>query len=178
MTCRFLYLVVIALLQIFIISPDVVKGQSSFRNNSNKNSLFVDVSSAGPVYSLNFDRIFSGKTSIKYSYRVGFHLLNSDVGLPVGLSMLAGSNNHHAELGLTFIPYIKRFKYLFNEGSLSDKQIFIIPSIGYRFQKAGGGVFFRILVSPMVFLDPPSDDFWDMEPKIYGMAGIGAGWTF
>lgn len=155
---------------------------SSYAQNAieqiKRSSIFLDFTNQGPCYSVNFDRIFSDHKKNNFAYRVGLHFFDQNFGLPLGISMLTGLSNHHAEFSLTLIPFIKNFNYLFKEGNLSDKQLYIVPGIGYRFQKPDGGILVKGLVSPMIFLDPPSDNFWNMDPKINPALNLGIGWTF
>jgi hypothetical protein len=143
-----------------------------------KHTVYVDISTRGPVYTVNYDRIFYTSEKVSYSYRLGFHWLHDEIGIPLGISLITGKQDHHAEVSLTMTPYVDRANHLFQEGNISDKYLYITPGIGYRYQKPSGGFFLKGLVAPLVLLDPPSDDFWNMDPKIYSMLTIGAGYNF
>ncbi|RYG53260.1 MAG: hypothetical protein EOO01_04810 [Chitinophagaceae bacterium] len=151
---------------------------SGFGQQDHKHTVYADVSTRGPVYTINYDRIFYRGEKLSYAYRIGFHWLHDEIGMPLGISLLTGKHEHHAELSLTFTPYIDRADYLFREGNISDKYIYITPGIGYRYQKPAGGLFLKALVAPLILLDPASDDFWNMNPKVYSLLTIGAGYTF
>ena len=76
------------------------------------------------------------------------------------------------------MPYIDKYKSFLSKNDLSDKYIYIIPGIGYRYQKQNGGFFFKAVLSPMIILDPRSNDFWKMNPEIYVAGSIGFGLSF
>jgi hypothetical protein len=54
----------------------------------------------------------------------------------------------------------------------------IMTGVGYRYQQSTAGFFGKIIVGPMLLLDPASDNFWRMEPSIKGGISIGAGYSF
>lgn len=154
-------------------------GFSQHKANLAKNTFYAEWTSQGPVYSINYDRIIRQGEKMSYSIRAGVSLQKNAFSLPVGFSALTGLNDHHAEFSLAVIPYIDRSKY--NEGltkDQSDKYIYINPGIGYRYQKINGGIFIRVAAGPSIFLDPPSDDFWKMDPKIHAFASAGIGFSF
>jgi hypothetical protein len=143
-----------------------------------RNSIYADATSKGAYYSINYDRVFRQGERIASTYRVGLSILNNAIAFPLGINFLTGQENDHIEFGLTIVPYIENYTKLFSAGNLSDKKIYIIPGAGYRFQKPGGGLFFKAIVAPIIFLDPPSDDFWKMDGKVYTGGSIGAGISF
>lgn len=144
-----------------------------------KNAVYVEGATSGPVYSINYDRIFRQGEKLAYSFRAGFSIYNNTVSFPVGINFITGLNEHHAEFSLTVIPYIDYDVHLVGSNNTeSDKYIFVNPSIGYRYQKKEGGVFLKAAVGPSIFLDPPSNDFWNMDPKLYAFGSIGVGISF
>jgi hypothetical protein len=148
--------------------------------SSGRNAFYVDVSSQGPIYSINYDRIFRQGEKLDYSFNAGFSVAKHAIGFPVGVHFITTNSDHHAEFGVTFIPYIEQKPAL--EGSAGkgdkDKYLYINPGVGYRYQKSTSGFFVKALVGPSVFLDPPSDDFWNMDPKLRAFASIGVGISF
>ncbi len=143
-----------------------------------RNTVYAEGSSHGAYYSINYDRIFRLGANFTNTYRVGFSLLNNAIALPIGLNFLKGDGFHHFEFGLTVVPYVENYQKLFSAGSLSDKKIYIIPGAGYRYQPPGGGLFFKAIVAPVIYLDPPSDNFWKMDGKVYAGGSVGAGISF
>lgn len=145
---------------------------------THRSSFYADINTSGPVYTVNYDGIFHQGEKVSYAYHIGFHWLHDEVGIPFGISLLTGAENHHAEFSLTLMPYVDRANYLFDEGNISDKYLYITPGAGYRFQKPGGGLFLRTFVGPSILLDPPSDDFWNMDVKVSAVFSFGVGYTF
>ncbi|MBS1633630.1 MAG: hypothetical protein JST10_13765 [Bacteroidetes bacterium] len=147
-------------------------------NFTARNTIYVDGTSKGAYYSVNYDRVFSEGGKFIKSYRAGFTILSHVIAFPLGISFFTGHQQDHFEFGLTIVPYIEDFEKHFSRGNLSDKKIYIIPGAGYRYQKLGGGFFFKIIAGPVIFLDPASDNFWKMDGKVYPGGSIGAGISF
>ncbi len=61
---------------------------------------------------------------------------------------------------------------------MADKYIYLVPAFGYRFQKSSGGFFFKALASPTVILDPPSGNFWHMDPQLSFTLSLCLGLSF
>lgn len=143
-----------------------------------RSTVYADFASKGAYYSVNYDRLFRRGEKLNWSYRVGFCLLNDVIAIPIGLQAFTGRDVHHAEFSLTVVPYVEKYTKLFSAGNLSDKKIYVIPGVGYRYQRPDGGIFFRIVAAPIIYLDPPSDDFWNMDPKVYAGITGGIGFSF
>ncbi len=143
-----------------------------------RNTVYVEGTSHGAYYSINYDRIFRLGARFTNTYRVGFSLLHNAIALPVGLNFLKGDGFHHFEFGLTVVPYIDKYQKLFQPGNIADKQLYLIPGAGYRYQPPGGGFFFKAIAAPVIFLDPASDNFWRMDGKVYAGGSVGAGISF
>jgi hypothetical protein len=142
------------------------------------NTFYADFASKGAHYSVNYDRIFSQGNTLSKTYRVGISLFTDVIALPLGINFFTGHQNSHAEFSLTFVPYIEHYGHLFSGDNLSDKKLYIIPGVGYRYQPAAGGFFFKAIVAPIIYLDPPSDDFWKMDTKVYPGITAGLGYSF
>ncbi len=143
-----------------------------------RNTVYADFASKGATYSLNYDRIFSVGEKFTKSYRVGCSVLKNAIAFPLGINFITGHNASHAEFGVTAVPYIETYKDLFSGNNQSDKKLYIIPGAGYRYQKTTGGFFFKAIVAPIIYLDPPSDNFWKMDGKVYAGGTIAAGFSF
>lgn len=143
-----------------------------------KNTFFAEAATQGPIYSINYDRIFREGNTFSKSYRIGFAVYKDVLALQMGINFITGKNQHHAELSFTAIPYIENASKLFTPGNLSDKKLYIIPGAGYRYQKPSGGFFFKVVAAPVLLLDPPSDNFWKMDPKIFAGVSVAAGYSF
>lgn len=147
-------------------------------NFTARNTIYVDGTSKGAYYSVSYDRIFSQGEKFSKSYQVGFSVLSHVIAFPLGIHFFTGHQQDHFEFGVTIVPYISNFEKLFSPGNLSDKKIYLIPGAGYRYQKPDGGFFFKVIAGPIIYLDPPSDNFWKMDGKVYAGGSIGAGISF
>ncbi len=166
----------LTVLSLFYLSP--VFSQHTVNNEISKNTFYLELASKGSIYSVNFDHIFRRGDKLSYSYRIGFSIEKNGISFPVGINMITGKKSHHAELGLTIILYIDHYRTLLSGDNLSDKYLYVIPAAGYRFQRQNGGVFFKAAVSPLIFLDPPSDNFWKMNPRLFFYGNAGFGFSF
>jgi hypothetical protein len=143
-----------------------------------RNTIFADFATKAALYSINYDRIFRQYKTVNLSGQIGICVLKEDIAFPIGINLFTGKGNSHVEYSLIFVPYIESYKSFLHKNDLSDKRIFIEPGVGYRFQKPNGGFFFKAVVSPTLYLDPPSDYFWRMDPKLYLIANVGLGLSF
>lgn len=143
-----------------------------------RNTLYADFASRGAVYSVNYDRVFSQGKKISISFRAGISVLSNVVAVPLGIQFFTGKDASHIELSLTVEPYIEKYQDLFSGNNLSDKKMYIMPGTGYRYQQPGGGFFAKLVVGPIIYLDPPSNDFWNMDPVVYAGVTEGAGFSF
>jgi hypothetical protein len=147
--------------------------------HSTRNAVYIELASRGPVYSVNYDRIFREGDKLAYSFRAGFSIEKNAVSFPLGIHLITGIKDHHAEFSLNFIPYIDYdTPPAGSNKDHADKYLYINPGIGYRYQKKNTGIFLRAAIGPSIFLDPPSDDFWNMDPKLYGFGSVGIGIGF
>lgn len=148
--------------------------------NSGRNAIYVDLSSQGAVYSINYDRIFRQGEKLDYTVNVGFSIAKNALAFPVGVHFITTNSDHHAEFGVTFIPYIEQKPALVGSSGKGDKDkyLYVNPGFGYRYQKSTSSFFIKALAGPSLFLDPPSDDFWNMDPKLHAFASIGVGISF
>jgi hypothetical protein len=95
------------------------------------------------------------------------------------MHLIAGEGDHQAEFSLVLIPYIDyNHQLVGGNKDQSDKYLFINPGVGYRYQPKTTGLFLKVTIGPSVFLDPPSDDFWNMDPKLYAFGSLGLGMSF
>lgn len=153
-------------------------GQQVPAITAKRSSVYFQYLAGTPRYSLQYDRIFSKKARYSWAYSAGLAKGNEGLGLPLGLSLLTGKEAHHAELNLTLIPYIHHYKALLSTNNTSDKYFYIVPGVGYRYQKATGGLFGRFTIAPLILLDPPSDNFWRMHSKMQASASVALGYCF
>ena len=141
-----------------------------------KNTLYVEGAGAAILYSLNYERQFTDKLSL----RVGFssvpmsasedHDHDHDHGeedvkftiIPIMANYLIGSGNHKLALSGGVIQVSASAD---TEDGEYDLDLGMLPSasVGYRYQRAAGGFFFNANVG--------------ITP-IAGWPGFGIGWTF
>lgn len=159
----------------FCVDENFAQSSKTF---SAKSTVYAEAATQGPAYAINYDRIFSEGNVVAKSYRFGFSVYNDVLAFPIGISFITGKNQHHAEFSLTAVPYVEKFQKLFAAGNVSDKKLYIIPGAGYRYQKPAGGFFFKAVAAPVLLLDPPSDNFWKMYPKLFAGVSVGAGYSF
>lgn len=167
-----------ALLFAFLFFTTAKNFAQSSKRFSAKSTAYIEGATQGPLITLNHDHIFREGKIFTKSYRIGFTVYKDVMAFPIGINFITGKNQHHAELSLTAIPYVENASKLFNSGNLSDKKLYIIPGAGYRYQKPTGGFFFKAIAAPVLLLDPPSDNFWKMEPKFFVGVSVAAGYSF
>jgi hypothetical protein len=153
-----------------------------FSQNKNKlatrNTFYAELATPGAGYSVNYDRIFSIKSKLATSYRVGFGISANEVALPIGINFLLGRNGSFADFSFTVTPSIENYKKLFAAGNLSDKKVTIAPGVGYRYQSPTKGIFLKVAAAPALILDPPSDNFWKMDTQLYLNVCAAIGYSF
>ncbi len=171
-------LVVLAILLLASNITCTVFSQEKEATFNARNTFYAGFSTEVAYYSVNYDRIIKQNKKLAWSYRFGFSILENAITLPIGINLITGKNNSHAEFSLSIIPYIDKYKSFLSSNDLSDKHIYVVPGVGYRYQKPNGGFFFKILVSPTIHLDPPSSNFWKMDPKLLFTANCGLGISF
>ena len=143
-----------------------------------KNSFFAEYTLEGPVYSINYDRIFAQSARINYHFRAGFSFVKNKIAFPVGGGITTGRKNHHAEFSLTVTPLVEKKEVNYGSGSENDKFIYLFHGAGYRYQKPSGGIFFRAMAGPAIILDPAEGDFWNMNPRVKFSFSLSAGFSF
>lgn len=143
-----------------------------------RNTLYADFASKDVYYSINFDHIFHRGNKLSYSYRAGVSVLKNAYSFPIGIQCFTGVNNSHAEFSLTLIPYVDHSAKSRNRYDNTDKFLYVEPGVGYRYQAPEGGVFFKAIFTPIILLDPPSIDFWNMDAKLFAGGNIAIGYTF
>jgi hypothetical protein len=73
---------------------------------------------------------------------------------------------------------LKNTRRFFPGNNLSDKKLFILPGIGYWYQLPIGGFFAKVVVGPLIYLDPAQDDICRMDGNVYQGITAGAGFSF
>jgi hypothetical protein len=142
------------------------------------NTVYVEGISRSPYYSLNYDGVFKESYRYIYTFRVGAAFTGDAAALPLALNMLTQGSSSHAELSLTFTPYINNLQAPADDVHGSDKQMYISTTIGYRYQKAEGGLFFKAAGGPELLIDPSSDPRFKRGPELNLVGNVGLGISF
>jgi hypothetical protein len=143
-----------------IVNPPIVK----------RNTIYFEAFGQGLYNSLSFDRLYNVEKKVKTSFSSGVTIIPHPdllvLGAPVSFNALLGKKCHYLETGIGFtVLYIRQNRisaseYFTDQGGLvrtndfigysDDFFSFFTPKIGYRFQKPGGGIFFRLSFTPPV----------------------------
>jgi hypothetical protein len=153
-------------------------GQHNRPDFPKRNALYVEAFGQGHYYSVNYDRIIRVGAKWSYSLRVGFSIVADGISLPLGFNAFTTPGNHHFELGLGLTPYVDHYRTFLAKNDQSDKYLYVVPHVGYRYQKPEGGFFFTAGLMPSIFMDPPSYDVWDFTPEFRMWGGLALGISF
>jgi hypothetical protein len=126
--------------------------------NSASNSIFIEVCGVGGYGSLNYEKAFFSVNNIMAALKIGlgtYHVLdpynkfNPDVIIPFTCSGVYGKN-HKIEIGIgqTYSSIIQADLTNLKTDRTSNFSTHF--SIGYRYQKAGGGMLFRCCYTPLI----------------------------
>ena len=143
-----------------------------------RNALFIEAGGKGPNYSVNYGRTFKQGNKLIYSWRAGFSLLSHDLSIPIAISAFTRGLQHHLEFSIGLTPYLKDYKTFLQKPDLSDKQIYITPGIGYRFQKMNNNFFLTAGIDPLIFIDPPSGNILNVKTGFKPTAHVALGFLF
>lgn len=166
-----------------------------FAQDIPKNNVFVELSGATGVYSINYERLLGNKETVNYSFRAGLTYLptkvitNTNVGLfynsrviiPLSFSLLKnlGANNY-LEVRVSLATGFYKYEDWSARG-LGDSTGTFVPTtkigydfipgigIGYRYQPKSDGIFFNILLQRVLYF---SEENW------YGNLSLGFGYAF
>ena len=143
-----------------------------------RNAFYVALGGQGNKYSVNFERVFHTGSRVNYSYSVGYSRSGKEYSVPVTINAFTTGKQHHLEMSLAMIPYVA--KHTFSKGTIdSDKQMYVKPSVGYRYQKTTSGLFIKASAGPQIFLDPASSNMMKVEPKLLApSAQLAIGFNF
>jgi hypothetical protein len=134
---------VIAVMTIVVL----LSGAAMAQPPASPNSIFFELGGNGIFYSVNYDRLFTES----FGARVGFGYVSA-FGVPLAASFplmayrLIGSGSNKLELGLGACVILQNEPTSFSlngsdhfEGNL----VLGTTTVGYRYQRAGGGIVFR-----------------------------------
>jgi hypothetical protein len=129
------------------------------------NSIYIELLGAGIGYTVNYDRMLSNNTSIRFGF--GTFTLSvlgsaSLTAVPVTISWFPFSNESSApssklEIGAGFDFMTCTVTPLTFFGppapAQSASSVCLTGIVGYRYQSSNGGFFFRIAFTPILFTD-------------------------
>jgi hypothetical protein len=148
----------------------VTYGFAQLNSSPKRNTVYVEAFGQGLYNSLNYDRLIHTDRKIVHSISAGITYLPLSYleayGVPVSYNWVFGKSNHHLELGIGFAAmFIKQkeinvtYGFENSDGTYSSVSFigeqttmfnYITPKIGYRFQKASGGFFYRATLNPIL----------------------------
>ena len=174
-----IYAVKIVIFTIIAILVMVLRGSSadSTRVMHSTNTFYIQLAGVGNSRSVNYESIFRQGAKLNYSFSFGYAPLHAGYSVPVSINAFTTGRQHHFEMSLALIPHVEKHSYKTKEDL--DKQMYIKPGVGYRYQKSTKGLFVKALLGPQIFLDPPSYNVWSFTPKLIGPSGqVAVGFSF
>ena len=137
--------------------PDyILNAPRDYNTKPAKNAGFIELGGNAGLYSINFDRIYVYKESVKLSARAGFaphmngYYLEQRYVIENNFILLP--NPHHLEFG---IGSTMHRNYNPTQGDTSNYKweniFFGTMRCGYRYQKQDDGLFIRAALTPILF---------------------------
>lgn len=128
--------------------------------------IYLEVANRAAPYSLNYERTFHAGKQLAWAFRTGVSATSKALAVPLGLhAWTAPRKDHHLEFSLGVQPYIRGFQTLFRADGATDTYLYLVPGIGYRYQAQRTPWFARVAAHPMVFMDPPATNVWEVNPS-------------
>ncbi len=171
MKSRFLTWSILFLIVVFgtknVVAQDIVEAAP-------KNAFYAELLGSGLFFSLNYDYRLGEKFGLRGGIGFigndnsfgssGFSYNNTALTIPLGLNVMLGKGNRYFDVGAG-ITYVKD-----NGGELSQEYSPITGSLNFsfRYQPLGGGVMFKVGISPIF-----TNDYFD--PFRPGLA-VGYSW--
>lgn len=156
---------------------------------------YGELAGAAWKYSINVEHELFKTANLTLFGRIGLgvgsvndsQIKRTYIGAPIGFSLISGMGKHHPELGLHASYVQGRYARVESVGSYGaeggpGKEIFLVPSVGYRFQQPRGGFFAKFLWTPLIKITDlpgegqPSID--DQSQSAYTWFGLSAGYFF
>jgi len=148
----------------FIVLSNLTFGQVEFEK---RKSIYLEVAGSGGIGSINYEKLFSVRKNIEFTWRAGLSFApidkNNGTGFvfPIMINSLIGKNSHKLELGL-------------GQGvTITTKGNFFTLTtavLGYRYQPAAKKWFYRVTYTPLIS--------YLVDFQIQQWAGVSIGYTF
>lgn len=140
---------------------------------------YLEVSGAAfGTYSINAEHLVFSKSNLYVNARAGYGYLKAfgdiDPRFPVGINFYSGKKNSHPEIGIYATYAIHNYidKHI-------SRLLYFVPSASYRFQKPGGGIFFRVSYTPVWLIKEYTDQSpWIRHGKFHQTFGLALGYYF
>ena len=131
--------------------------ETSSVNPARRNTIYAEAFGQGFFGSLNYERLISPDSKVMSSFSAGIIFAPKSAGFgdgmylgtPLSYNWIFGKKNHHLELGVGFTLVATEE---FSRSRFENFYTYLTPKVGYRYQRPGGGLFFRATASPMVAL--------------------------
>ena len=167
-----------------------VTAQKEAEKFTARQAIYLELGGSSGRYAVNYGRIFHQKEKLKLNVSAGFALWHYTSNfspekttwlpvIPIEFTAIWGRSNHHLELGTGIVSYLQTVDRIDLETyEVSEEIVFsaFVPfRVGYRYQKPGGGFFYRVGYTPILNLPVGGRGNWDFEPRF---AGISIGKSF
>lgn len=173
----------------------ILKGGSVLAQNSKNNSIYFEALGNGIAYSVNYDKLIPITSKLKFAPRVGFEFIPRDKStlpangkwtIPLEINSLYAAsekqkNFYEAGLGLTLSNIVEN--YSINENNeikptrIQNAKI-VTLRLGYRYQKASGGLMYRAGVLVKLYQDEYSKQRVGDDMFFAVWPGFSVGYSF
>ncbi len=149
--------------------------------SASRNAAYVELLGSGGAYSVNVERRVSDlRMRVGFASWSGSDLFGAGerefVTVPLTLSHVRGSGNHHLESGGGLTLGNRKFTSAFGEDERSSGFATLTGLVGYRYQQSGPGVILRALFTPLFGLG--ADDVAYPDRGFTPSVGISVGYAF
>jgi hypothetical protein len=142
-----------------------------------KNSIELELFGHGLLYSLNYERLVLNFERFKTLAQIGIAYYPKNTGIipvwiPVSINQLISFDSHHIELGIGQVIH--------NDGEKSDYEPFGSFKVGYRYQKTGSRLLFKIAFTPLIdyWSTVFTENYHNLSLEFHPSGGITFGYNF
>ncbi len=145
--------------------------------HSLKNSIELELFGHGLFYSLNYERLILNFKKFKTLGQIGIAYYPEHAGIiplwvPMSINQLISFDSHHIELGIGHVIH--------NDGDKSNYEAFGSFKVGYRYQKPGSRLLFKIAFTPLIdyWSTVVTENYHDLPIEFHPSGGITLGYNF
>jgi len=142
---------------VLLLSPEFCKPQQEVAkmeevsNSVTSNSVYVEMLGNAIFASVNYDCLFEDGFGIRVGIGASGFDRKDGVSIPISANYVIG-RTHCVEFGLG-VEFMGR-----------DSELHPLSVVGYRYQRNDGGMFYRLSLSPLIFVDEVSGfGFTDLD---------------